>query len=84
MSDAAFFHHASGAVRFSVSVEGQPVGASIGSNILRHVFRTAEDADPLTTYGQHIEQIHAAVRHRLGNGSLEPVLLREYDLRAPG
>ena len=61
MADAPFFHDASGTVRFSVTVEGQDVNASIGREVLRYHYRTAENADPLATYGQHIEEFDAAV-----------------------
>jgi hypothetical protein len=81
MADAAFFHEASGSVRFSVMVEGQPVSASIARETLRYHFRTAEGAEPMETYGQHVEEIDAAVRRRLAAGSMEPVMLRENDLR---
>ena len=82
MSDTAFFHEASGSVRFSVLVEGQPVSAGIGREILRYHYRTAEAADPMETYGMHIDELDAAVRRRLAAGSMEPVMLREHDLRA--
>ncbi|MDQ0070165.1 hypothetical protein J2W34_001950 [Variovorax boronicumulans] len=83
MADAPFFHDASGTVRFSVTVEGQDVSASIGREVLRYHYRTAENADPLATYGQHIEEFDAAVRRRLAAGSSAPIMLRENDLRAP-
>ena len=83
MANAPFFHDASGTVRFSVAVEGQDVDASIGKETLRYHYRTGEDADPLHTFGLHIEDIEAAVRRRLAQGSMEPVMLRENDLRGP-
>ncbi|MGJ7504239.1 DUF1488 family protein [Variovorax sp. RHLX14] len=83
MADAPFFHDASGTVRFSVTVEGHDVNASIGRETLRYHYRTGEDADPLNTYGLHAEEIDAAVRRRLAQGSMEPVMLRENDLKAP-
>ena len=82
MADAPFFHDASGTVWFSVTVEGQDVNASIGREVLRYHYRTAENADPLATYGQHIEEFDAAVRRRLAAGSSAPIMLRENDLRA--
>jgi hypothetical protein len=48
MADAPFFHDASGTVRFSVTVEGQDVNASIGREVLRYHYRTAENADTLS------------------------------------
>ena len=83
MANAPFFHDASGTVRFSVAVEGQDVDASIGRETLRYHYRTGEDADPLHTFGLHIEDIEAAVRRRLAQGSMAPVMLRENDLRSP-
>jgi hypothetical protein len=35
----------------------------------------------MTTYQAHSEEIHAAVRRRVANGSIEPVMLREHDLQ---
>jgi len=83
MADAPFFHDASGTVRFSVTVEGQDVNASIGREVLRYHYRTAETADPLHTFGLHFEEIDAAVRRRLAQGSTAPIMLRENDLLAP-
>jgi len=62
-------------------VEGRAVGASIARETLRYHFRTGEGADPMETYGRHVEEIDAAVRRRLAQGAMEPVMLREYDLR---
>lgn len=84
MSDAPYFHDASGSVRFWVDLEGtQFVSASIGREALRYHFRTTESADPLETFGHHVEEIEAAVRRRLSQGAMEPVMLRENDLHAP-
>jgi hypothetical protein len=83
MADAPFFHDASGTVRFSVTVEGQAVSASIGRETLRYHYRTGEEADPLHTFGLHLEEIDAAVRRRLTQGSTAPIMLRENDLLAP-
>lgn len=82
MSDAPYFHDASGTVRFWVPVEGgHAVSASIGRDALRYHFRTAEGADSLATFGLHVQEIEAAVRRRLAQGSIEPVMLRENDMR---
>ncbi len=83
MADAPFFHDASGTVRFSVTVEGKDVSASIGRETLRYHYRTGEEADPLHTFGLHVEEMDAAVRRRLAQGSMESVMLRENDLRGP-
>jgi hypothetical protein len=37
----------------------------------------------LNTYGLHIEELDAAVRRRLAQGSTAPIMLRENDLLAP-
>lgn len=84
MSDAPYFHDASDSVRFWVDMEGsQFVSASIGRQALRYHFRTIENADPLDTFSHHAEEIEAAVRRRLSQGAIEPVMLRENDLHAP-
>jgi hypothetical protein len=41
----------------------------------------ARDDDPLQTYVAHSAAIDAAVRRRVTLGSIEPVMVREYDLR---
>ena len=42
------------------------------------------DDDPLETYKAHAQDINDAVRRRVAQGSLEPVMVREFDLRVPG
>lgn len=82
MSEAPYFHDASGTVRFWVGVEGgNHVSASIGREALRYHFRTAEGVDSLETFGRHVPEIEAAVRRRLAQGAMEPVMLREHDMR---
>lgn len=84
MSDAPFFHDSSGTVRFWVEVEGRVMGASVGREALHHRYRpTSQGEDPLATFRENQADIEAAVRRRVAQGSLEPVMLREYDLRAP-
>lgn len=83
MSYPAFFHEASDAVRFWVSVEGGWVGATISRATLHYRFRpNARDEDPLETYQAFSQQIDAAVRLRVAKGSIEPVMLRESDFRS--
>ena len=83
MSDAPFFHEASGTVRFWVLVDGQPFGASVSREALHHRYRpTVQGDDPLQTFRDNIADIEAAVHRRIAQGSREPVMLREYDLRA--
>lgn len=85
MSDAPFFHDESSSVRFWVLVDGKPLGASVSRQALHHRYRpTMQDDDPLQTYLANAGDIEAAVRRRLAEGSREPVLLREYDLRVLG
>ena len=85
MSDAPFFHEASGTVRFWVLVDGNPIGASVSREALHHRYRPAAQADePLDTWRDNMADIEAAVRRRVAAGSREPVMLREYDLRVPG
>ena len=85
MSDSPFFHEASATVRFWILVDGQPFGASVGREALHHRYRpTTQGDDPLETYQANAADIEAAVRRRLAQGSREPVMLREYDLRVLG
>jgi hypothetical protein len=82
MSTPPFFDEPSGTVRFWVLVNGRPLGASIGTVALHYRFRpTASGEDPLETFRANEREIDAAVRRRLKQGSLEPVMLREFDLR---
>jgi hypothetical protein len=83
MSYPPFFHEASDAVRFWVLVERNWVGATISRATLHYRFRPhARDEDPLETYKVYSQEIEAAVRLRVANGSIEPVMLREFDLRS--
>jgi hypothetical protein len=85
MSDAPFFHEASGTVRFWVLVDREYVGASVGREALHHRYRRGAQADdPLDTLRDNLPDIEAAVRRRVAQGSREPVMLREYDLRIQG
>jgi hypothetical protein len=79
MSDTPFLHEASGTVRFWILVEGQPFSASVSREALHHRYRSG--ADPMETYRDNAADIEAAVRRRVAQGSREPVMLREYDLR---
>ena len=82
MSDP-FFHVPSGTVRFWVTVDGLPVGASIGKETLHYRYQPyATDDDPLATYLDHAAEIDTAVRRRVAGGSVEPVMLRDPDVRA--
>ena len=82
MSDSPLFHEASGAVRFWILVDGRPFGASVSREALRHRYRPASQGDdPMEIYQANAADLEAAVRRRVAQGSREPVLLREYDLR---
>lgn len=85
MSDAPYFHDESRSVRFSILVDGKPFGASVSREALHHRYRpTMQDDDPLETFFANAADIEAAVLRRVAQGSREPVLLREHDLRVPG
>ena len=80
-SNPPFFHESSGSVRFWVLVDGNLVGGSIGKETLHYRYRpSAFDDQPLDTYALHAQDIEAAVRRRVAQGSVEPVMLRESDL----
>jgi len=82
MSYPAEFHEASGSVRFWVLIDGAHVGASIRKETLHYRYRpTASDDVPLETYNLHVEELDAAVRKRVLGGSVEPVMLRDNDLK---
>lgn len=83
---AAYFHPDSGAVRVWVQVPGgEPIGAILSKQLLHHRFDAKPDgSDAVAVYTAHRREIDAAVLSRVRSGSIEPVMLREYDLpRAP-
>jgi hypothetical protein len=83
MTPEAFLHLPSGTVRFWVLVGGQFVGSSIRREILHYRYHaTQTDDDPLVTYAANVDELHAAVRRRVAKGSVEPVMLRDFDFRA--
>jgi hypothetical protein len=83
-ADRAVFDEGSGNVRFWVLIGDRILGASISKLALHHHYRpAAHGADPLETFEANRPDIEAAVRRRFAQGSLEPVMLREYDLRPP-
>jgi hypothetical protein len=83
MSQPPFFHEPSDAVRFWVPVGDKLVGASVGRNTLHYRYQPGKtDDEPLATYTANAAEIDAAVQRRVAAGSIEPVMLREYDLRA--
>ena len=79
----AAYHADSESVRFWVEVDGAAVGAIISRATLHYRFRPdAADEDSLARYQAHAIEIDAAVRRRVASGSSEPVMIREFDLRA--
>ena len=82
MSDQAYFHADSASVRFWVTVGDQQVGAMVSKAALHYRFMPhASDDDALVTYRAHADELAAVVRRRVAGGSIEPVMLREFDLR---
>ena len=83
LTDESTFHESSGTVRFWVLIGEQHVGASVGKETLHYCYHpTGRDDTPLSTFADHLQEIHAAVRRRVASGSVEPVMLRDADLRA--
>jgi len=84
MTQPAFFHIPSGTVRFWVVINGFPVGASIGKETLHYRYKAhARNDDPLETYTANAAEIELAVRRRVASGSMEPVMLRDFDVHRP-
>jgi hypothetical protein len=82
MSNSEFLHEGSRSVRFWVMVGEVSVGASVSCETLRFSYSPQAPAqDPLVTFRANIAGLEAAVRRRVAKGSLEPVMLREFDLR---
>lgn len=75
-------HDSSGAIRFYTEIDGIAVGALIGTSTLHYRYRPdASGEDAMETYLANAADIEAAVRRRVAAGSIEPVMLREADLR---
>ena len=84
MNDIPFYHDASGSVRFWVQVGDRLMSASVSREALHYRYRPdATGEDPVETFQFHAAELEAAVRRRFAEGALEPVMLREHDLRAP-
>ena len=81
---APYFHDDSDSVRFWVPIAGIAVGASVRRDVLHHRYAPhSVDEDPLATFQTNLGAIEDAVRRRVANGSIEPVMIREFDLK-PG
>jgi hypothetical protein len=82
MPNENYFHEASGTVRFWVLVDGQHKGGSVSSQALHYRYKPAgRNEDPMETFEDNRAEIEAAARRRFAEGALEPVMLREHDLR---
>jgi len=58
-------------------------GASISQATLHHRFRPeAQGENPMDTFAAHRAELEAVVRRRVSQGAIEPVMLREHDLKA--
>jgi hypothetical protein len=78
---APFFHADSDAIRFWVDVDGHCVGATVSRQTLHYRFRPeGREEDPMTTFRHNASVMETAVRRRVRQGSIEPVMLRENDL----
>ncbi len=81
MLPTAFYHHDSEAVRFWVPIADGFVGASIRRAVLQYRFRPpGSEEEPIETYARHAVELGAAVQRRVAQGSIEPVMLRDFDL----
>ena len=77
-----YFHDDTGAVRFWILINGLWIGASVSRDTLHYRYRRdAVDDLPMDTYTAHAAELEDAVRARVARGSIEPVMLREHDLR---
>jgi hypothetical protein len=82
MSSSEFFHDPTDSVRFWVQIDGNDVGASVSRNTLHfHFAPNSTGEDPMATFRTHLAGLEDAVRRRVGKGSIEPVIIRDSDLR---
>ena len=64
--------------------DGTFMGASISKATLHFRFGGDVNGDnAVATYLAHRDEIDAAVHRRVAKGSIEPVMLREFDMLAP-
>jgi hypothetical protein len=77
-----WFHTDSGGLRFWVALpDGPPMGAVLSARLLQLLYEASPDgSDAVAVYESNRRVIDAAVVRRAAAGSLEPVMLREYDL----
>lgn len=84
---APFFHEDSGCVRFWVPIAGIAVGAAVNRETLRRLDEgPSAPGDPLVAFRENQAEIEDAVRRRVAAGAIEPVVIRDSDLRlgSPG
>jgi hypothetical protein len=84
-SPSPYLHADSDALRFWVPCDnGLSVGATISLQTLHWRFKSARNgSEALATYAAHRDELDAAVRRRVAKGSIEPVMLREFDFAVP-
>lgn len=76
------YHVQSESVRFCVRVGSRWIGASINRRVLHYALRPqAIGEDPLDTYRIHADLLSRVVTARVEGGALEPVMLREHEVR---
>ena len=81
MPPAAFYHQDSEAVRFWVPIGEGFIGASIRRAVLQYRFRLpGSEEEPIDIHTRHAAELDAAVQRRVAQGSIEPVMLRDFDL----
>ena len=72
------FDEAADTVRFCVWIDGVMVDASVGAAVLRSHY--GHESSPTTLFMEHSSALLEAVRDRIAGGSIEPIVLHEYDL----
>jgi hypothetical protein len=78
---APIFNELLRSVSFWVPIDARLVNANIRRETLHDCYcPTAVNDNPLDTYKLHAPEIDAAVRRRVAEGSVEPVVLRQFDL----
>jgi hypothetical protein len=73
------FDDASEAIEFCVGIDGVMNHASISSAVLHSHYGHADS--PATLFRENSPALAEAVRDRVAGGSIQPIVLREYDLK---
>ena len=77
-----FFSERSAAVLFWVPIAGIAVGAAVNRETLQRLDEgPPATGDPLVAFRENQTAIEDAVRRRVAAGAIEPVVIREPDLR---